>query len=51
MVSIGFRLWVWLHGINKKGADMKWLLITLVVIADAIYDKYFDEADDEQRDG
>jgi hypothetical protein len=29
------------------GAAMKWLLIALVVIADAIYDKYFDEADDE----
>ena len=27
---------------------MKWLLIALIVIADKIYDKYFDEADDEQ---
>lgn len=26
---------------------MKWLLIALVVIADKIYDKYFDEVDDE----
>ncbi len=28
---------------------MKWLLIAVVVIADAIYDKYFDEADDEME--
>lgn len=30
---------------------MKWLLIALVVIADKIYDKYFDEseADDEME--
>jgi len=26
---------------------MKWLLIAMVVIADKIYDRYFDEADDE----
>lgn len=26
---------------------MRWLIIAVVVIADAIYDKYFDEADDE----
>ena len=26
---------------------MKWLLIAVVLIADKIYDKYFDEADDE----
>lgn len=28
---------------------MKWLLITLVVIADDIYDKYFDEVEDEME--
>lgn len=28
---------------------MKWLLITLIVIGDAIYDKYFDEVDDEME--
>lgn len=28
---------------------MKWLMIAVVVIADAIYDKYFGEADDEME--
>lgn len=28
---------------------MRWLVIAVVVIADAIYDKYFDEADDEME--
>lgn len=32
---------------QNKALTMKWLLIALVVIADKIYDKYFDEADDE----
>ena len=31
---------------NQRGADMKWLMIAVVVIADAIYDRYVDEADD-----
>lgn len=32
---------------QNKVLTMKWLLIAVVVIADKIYDKYFDEADDE----
>ena len=32
---------------QNKALTMKWLLITMVVIADKIYDRYFDEADDE----
>lgn len=28
---------------------MKWLMIAVVLIADAIYDKCFDEADDEME--
>ena len=28
---------------------MKWLLIAVVVIADKIYDTYFDEADDDRN--
>ena len=32
---------------QNKALTMKWLMIAVVVIADIIYDKYFDEADDE----
>lgn len=32
---------------QNKALTMKWLLIAMVVIADKIYDRYFDEADDE----
>ena len=35
---------------QNKALTMKWLLIALVVIADKIYDKYFDDgADDEME--